>query len=201
MSQIPTFEYYFYSLIHKIIQLYYRFSRYLYFSNFRKKHILFSFQNNKLQITTIDHPQFIRELQNKINKFPHINNYNLIKFSLTEALHGANFVTISDKNNDNLFIQIWTGEHTLKFDFYANKKNKLTKYYYPLLGLFSEQGFVGEKNEVYRGWMVYKVKKDKNIINITINFYNDIPAATDFIDKLFTNIFKTISGDLKVIVA
>lgn len=129
----------------QIAQLIYKISRYIYFGNFRKKHISFSFVNNKLQIITVDHPQFIRALQNKINKFSHTNNFELIKFSLTEALHGANFVTISDKNNDNLFIQIWTGEHTLKFDFYANKKNKLTKFYYPLLGLFSEQGFVGEK--------------------------------------------------------
>lgn len=198
---MPTFDYYFFKFRKKVIELIYKVSRYLYFSNFRKKHISFSFQNNKIQITTIDHPQFIRNLQNKINKFSHIDNFDLIRFSLAEGLHGANFVTISDKNNDNLFIQVWTGEHTLKFDFYANNKNKLAKFYYPLCGLFSEFGFVGEKNEVYRGWMKYNVRKDKNVINVTTNFYQDIAIASDFIDKLFTNIYKTKEGNLKIIVA
>jgi hypothetical protein len=89
---MPTFDYYFFKFRQKVFELIYKISRYLYFSNFRKKHISFSFQNNKLQIVTISHPEFIHNLQGKINKFSHINNFNLIHFSLTEALHGVNFV-------------------------------------------------------------------------------------------------------------
>ncbi len=164
---------------------------YFHFGNFRKKHFTFGIVNGKLQITSTNHEDFITAIQKKINKLAkNKNQKNFIKLALKETLTGCNFIIFSPNGENNKFIQYWTESHQLKFNFYVNKENKLKKFYYPLLGLLAECGYVDSKIEQYRGSLFYKVDKNKDFISIDVNFRNDVDLATNFTYFLFRKIYK-----------
>lgn len=164
--------------------------RYFYFQNFVKKHITYGFVNGKFQITSTSHEDFIKTVQQKINKFKTEDRKEFIKLALIEALSGCNFIIFSQKGNDKNFIQFWTAEHNLEFNFYANKINELNKFYLLIVGLLSESGFVNEKNEKYKGSMIYKVDKGKDYVSIDANFKKDIEKASWLVANIFKQVYK-----------
>ena len=118
--------------------------------------------------------------------------------TLQEALGGCNYIIFTDPENDNNYVQFWTGEHKLKYSFYANEVNQKKDYFLSTIGLLSELGYVNSEVENYRGRMVYKIKKETDTIIVDANFYKDIDLATDFTEKIFSQIFLTKSIKLEV---
>lgn len=163
---------------------------YFYWKNFDKKHLTFGIVDGKFQITSTSHEDFIADTQSKIDTLDQTDTEKFINLSLLEALNGCNFIIFSLANDKNTFIQFWTENRKLKFDFYANKTNGLKKYYYSILGLLSEFGFASNENEQYKGRLIYKVGKNKDFISITANFRKDINLATRFTDMIFEKIYK-----------
>jgi len=195
MSTPSTFDYYFFKIRDKIIRfvftVYYKTKTYLHFANFRKKHITFGLVNGKFQITSTDHPDFILKVQKKINKLGNNpDRKEFIKLALTETIGGCNFIIFSPQGEGNKFIQFWTGDHTLKFDFYANKVNNLKNHFLSIVGLLSEMGFVNSEVPEYRGRMTYKVDKGTDYISVDANFNKDIELATEFTEIIFKQIYK-----------
>ncbi|MCX6726347.1 MAG: hypothetical protein NTY75_00830 [Candidatus Shapirobacteria bacterium] len=164
---------------------------YLYFSNFTKKHYTYSLINGKLQITSTTHDDFVTAVQRKINQLAKTNSRtDFIKLALSESLTGCNFIIFSPAGEDCPYIQFWTGDHQLKFDFYANKTNHQTKYFYPLLGLLSETGFVNRNTPDYRGFKTYKVDKGKDYVSVDANLKKDIDSAATITAAIFKDIYK-----------
>ena len=193
---VDKFDYHFFRIRRKIIDFVFNsyniIHRYLYFGNFKKKHITYGFVNGKFQITSVDHPDFILNVQKKINKFSkNTNRKEFIKLALTEALSGCNFIIFSIVGDSNKFVQIWTGDHELKYNFYANDVNRLKNNFLSTIGLLSEIGFVNDSIIEYRGRMTFKIDKGKDYISVDANFRKDLDLATEFIDIVFKQIYKT----------
>lgn len=139
-----------------------------------------------------EHSDFIIKVQSKLDEFSKTNSQkDFIKLALAEALGGCNYIIFSPENDDNTFIQFWTGENGLKFNYYANKVNKLEKYYLSFIGLLSEAGFVNETTQNYRGSMIYKIDRGADHISIDADFKSDIDSATKFATMVFQQIYKT----------
>lgn len=173
--------------------------KFLYFGNFKKKHITYGFVNGKFVITSVDHYDYITEVQKKILKFAKkYDRETFIKMVLTEALTGCNFVIFSPPGNDNKYVQFWTGDHSLKYDFCAIKTNGLKKYYYPILGLLSEFEFVDDKIPNYTGKKYFEIAKTKDMITVDANFRIDIDSATKFTETIFKQIYKVKTNKLIV---
>lgn len=198
---VDKFDYHFFKIRRKIIDFVYisysKIHRYLYFGNFRKKHITYGFVNGKFQITSVDHSDFILNIQKKINKLAKNNDRKeFIKLALSEALTGCNFIIFSVIGESNKYIQFWTGEHQLKCNFYANDVNKLKNCYLSIIGLLSEIGFVNDTIPEYRGHMFFKIDKGTDYISVDANFRKDLDLAVDFIDIIFKQIYKTKGNKL-----
>ncbi len=183
-------------IIHHLYFAYCRARRFFWESNFTKKHLTFGIVDGKLQITSTEHEDFIQAIQERINKLTQKEQGKFVKLALRESLEGCNFIIFSPIGDDNKFIQFWTAENKLKFNFYANKTNGLKKYYLPIVGLLSESGFVNDEIENYRGSMVYKIDKGKDYISVDANFRKDIESASRFIESVFKDIYKIGSHKL-----
>lgn len=189
--------------IRKIInfaQVIYDITRYYFYAgNFRKKHIVYGWVKGKFQIASIDHQDFIVGVRKKINKLAkNADRKTLIKSALTEALGGCNFIIFSVVGGSNKFVQFWTGEHQLQYDFYANHNNKLKKYFRSVVGLLSEIGFVNDSVLEYKGRLTFKIDKDSDHISIQANFRKDLNLATEFVNTMFQEIYQA-KGDKLVV--
>ncbi len=183
-------------IINHLYFAYWRVRRYFWESNFTKKHLTFGIVDGKLQITSTEHEDFIQAVQQKINSLARADRGDFIKLALREALEGCNFIIFSPVNDDSKFIQFWTAENKLKLNFYANKTNGLKKYYFVIIGLLNESGFVNNEIEKYNGSMVYKVDKGKDYISVDANFRKDMEKASQFTEAVFKNIYKIGSHKL-----
>lgn len=183
-------------IIHYLYFAYCRIRRYFWESNFTKKHLTFGIVDGKLQITSIEHEDFIQAVQQRIDKLAKKEQTDFVRLALQESLEGCNFIIFSQVDNDNTFIQFWTAENKLKFNFYANKTNRLKKYYLSIIGLLSESGFVNNEIENYRGSMVYKIEKGKDYISVDANFRKDTESATKFTVATFKEVYKIGSQKL-----
>lgn len=193
---VEKFDYHFFKARRKIIDFVYitysKIHRYFYFGNFRKKHISYGFIDGKFQITSVDHTDFIKNVQKKINKLANNSDRKkFVKLALTQALDGCNFIVFSVAGEDNKYIQFWTGEHQLKYNFYANDINKLKNCFLSVVGLLSEMGFVNDSVVEYKGRMTFKIDKGTNYISVDANFRKDLDLASEFADVVFKQIYKT----------
>ena len=198
---VKKFDYYFFKARRKIIDFVYitysKIHRYLYFGNFRKKHISYGFIDGKFQITSVDHPDFIQNVQKKINKLANNpDRKEFIKLALIQALDGCNFIIFSVIGESNKYIQFWTGEHQLKYNFYANDVNKLKNCFLSVVGLLSEMEFVNDSVVEYKGRMTFKIGKGKNYLSVDANFRKDLDLAAEFVDTVFKQIYKTKGNKL-----
>lgn len=194
-TNLEKFDYYFFKARRKIIDFvfnsYNKIHRYLYFGNFRKKHISFGFINGKFQIATVNHDNFIKNAQKKINKLANNSNRRkFIKLALIQALDGCNFIIFSVVEESNKYIQFWTGEHQLKFNFYANDVNNLKNCFLSVIGLLSEIGFVNDEILEYKGRMTFKIDKGTDYISVDANFRKDLNLATELVDIIFEQIYE-----------
>lgn len=188
-----------YKIVFFVLNVYRKITDYLYISNFKKQHITFGIIDGKFHISRINHKDFIIQVKKKIAKIGKTNNrIKFIKLALQESLGGCNYIIFTDPENDNNYVQFWTGEHKLKYSFYADGVNQKKEYFLSTIGLLSEMGYVNSKNEGYRGRMIYKVKKETETTTVDANFYKDISLATDFTEKYFSQIFQTKSKKLEV---
>ncbi|HOR02007.1 MAG TPA: hypothetical protein PKZ92_01985 [Candidatus Woesebacteria bacterium] len=171
--------------------------RYFHLGNFRKKHIFFRFADDKLQIASVDHHDFVSGVQKKINKLANgSDREKFIKMALIRALDGCNFIIFSVVGESNKFIQFWTGEHELKYNFFANDANRLKNCFLSVIGLLSEMGFVNDSVAEYKGRMTFKIDKGRDYISVDANFRKDLNLATDFVYIVFKQIYKTKGNKL-----
>lgn len=196
MSNLSTFDYHFFRARRKFLDFvfttYFKVKRYLYNGNFTKKHISFAMVNGKFQVTSTNHEDFILAIQKKLDKFSLKNDRKkFIKLALTESLEGCNFIIFSVSSEDNKFVQFWTGEHQLKYNFYANDVNKLKNCFLSVVGLLSEMEFVNDSVVEYKGRMTFKIDKGTNYISVDANFRKDLDLASEFVDVVFKQIYKT----------
>ena len=170
---------------------YWKIKRYFYNANFTKKHLTLGVVNGKIQITSTSHNDYIAIVQKKINKLSKIKDRKkFIKLALNEAVNGGNFIIFSILGEDNKFVQFWTGEHQLKYDFFANEINKLKNFFLSTVGLLSEMGFVNDEVGEYRGRMIYKVDKGTDYISLKANFRKDLDLASEFTEIIFKQLYK-----------
>lgn len=185
-------------LIIFLYRSYHQIKHFIYLKNFEKKHLTFGIINGKLQITSTSHKDFIDSVQKRINKFGKAKSQkDFIRLALNESLNGCNYIIFSPSEDDYTFVQFWTGGHTLKYNFFANEVNKLSKYFLTTIGLLSEMGFVNDSVDGYRGRMTFKIDKGADYISVDANFRKDIESAAEFTDVVFKQIYKT--GNKKII--
>lgn len=171
---------------------------YFYFSNFKKKHFSFGFVNGKLQITYTKHEDFIASIQKKINSLDKKNRLDFVKQALAFALDGCNFIIFSPEDCENKFVQFWTGEHCLKYNFCAIKTNGLKKYFYSILGLLSEYGYINKKFITGNGKGFYEIEKSKDMINVYADFGKNTESTAEFVEEVFKKIYKIGTKKLEV---
>ena len=116
--------------------------------------------------------------------------------ALIRALDGCNFIIFSVVGESNKFIQFWTGEHELKYNFFANDANRLKNCFLSVIGLLSEMGFVNDSVAEYKGRMTFKIDKGRDYISVDANFRKDLNLATDFVYIVFKQIYKTKGNKL-----
>jgi len=195
------FDKHFFAVRDKLIRFgfgsYYKIKTFFYYQNFRKKHLSFFWSGGKLQIISTDHEDYIAAAQKKLDKISKkYQRKKFIELALKEALEGCNFIIFSPPEDDNKFVQFWTGEHTLKYNFYANNTNKLKKYFLSIIGLLSEMGFVNSQIDQYKGSMVFKIDKGEDYISVDANFYKDYDLAVEFTEIIYKQIYKSKTGKL-----
>ena len=198
---IDRFDHHFFRARRKFLDLilttYYKVKRYLYNGNFTKKHITFAMVNGKFQVTSTNHEDFILAIQKKLDKLSLKNDRKkFIKLALTESLEGCNFIIFSVSGEDNKFVQFWTGDHQLKYNFYANDVNKLKNHFLSVVGLLSEMGFVNDTVPEYRGHMTFKIDKGTDYISVDANFKKDLELAVEFTEIIYKQIYKTKGSKL-----
>lgn len=177
---------------------YLKFQSWLWVKNFDKTHMTFSYKDGKFQITTISHEDFVKISQTKINKL--LREKDLEKFiqgALVEALDGCNSVIFDKKDDDNIFIQFWTGRKRLEFDFCANKNNRLKKYYYEVLGILADQGIA---KEATKNGYSYVLIKNKGVLGIQSNMGKDISLATRCVETILIKVYKLKPSEIRATV-
>ncbi len=194
-KNLEIFDYYFFKtrriVLDFILAIYWKTKRYFYNGNFSKKHLTFGVVDGKIQITSTSHNDYIAAAQKRINKLSKLKKRKkFIKLALTEAMNGGNFIIFSILGEDNKYVQFWTGEHQLKYDFYANEINKLKNFFLSTVGLLSEMGFVNDEVTTYSGRMIYKVDKGTDYISLKANFRKDIDLASEFTEIIFKQLYK-----------
>lgn len=198
---IDKFDYHYFRVRRKFLDFifttYFKIRRYFYNGNFTKKHITFAVVNGKFQVTSTNHEDFILAIQKKLDKFSLKNDRKkFIKLALTNSLEGCNFIIFSVSGEDNKFVQFWTGEHQLKYNFYANDVNKLKNHFLSIVGLLSEMGFVNGSTPEYRGRMTFKIDKGTDYVSVDANFRKDLDLAVEFTEIIYKQIYKSKSGKL-----
>jgi len=172
-------------------------AQFFYYQNFKKKHISFGWVNGSLTITSVNHTDMVVSIREKIKKLGRVKKRKeFIRLALEEALGGCNFIIFSTIGDSNKFVQFWTGEDQLKYNFYANDVNKLKNNFLSIIGLLSEMGFVNDSITEYRGRTTFKIDKNTNYISVDANFRKDIALATEFTDIIFKQIYKSKSDKL-----
>jgi len=201
MSNLSKFDYHYFRVRRKFLDFifitYSKIRRYFYNGNFTKKHIIFAMINGKFQVTSTNHEDFILAIQKKLDKLSQKNDKKkFIKLALTESLEGCNFIIFSASSEDKKFVQFWTGEHQLKYNFYANDVNKLKNHFLSIVGLLSEMGFVNDTIPDYRGHMTFKIDKGTDYISVDANFKKDLDLAVEFTEIIYKQIYKAKSNRL-----
>lgn len=182
----------------KTYSIYRGIKEYFYFSNFDKKHVTYGFVNGRFQITYTKHEDFIDSVQKKINSLDKKNRLDFIKQALASALDGCNFIIFSPEDRENKFVQFWTGEHCLKYNFCAIKTNGLKKYFYSILGLLSEYGYINKKFITGNGKGFYEIEKSKDMINVYADFGKNTETTAEFVEEVFKKIYKIGTKKLEV---
>lgn len=166
--------------------------------NFNKTHISLKYSDGKIQITTTNHEDFVKTTQEKIDNFSKSNGTEkFIESVLKESLGGCNYVIFEQKENQNKFIQFWTGNKKLEFDFHAIKSNGLKKYYYSILGVLADQGF---SNIDDKSTYSYVLVKNKETLGIQANFKNNIQLASQCTALILTKIYGLKTEMINVVV-
>lgn len=102
---------------------------------------------------------------------------------------------MSQKGNENKFIQFWTGNKKLEFDFFATKGNHLKRYFYPVLGVLSEQGFVDRS---FRKKNSFNIKKYMGMLNIQADFGKDVKKASKCVELILTKVYRIKPEDIEI---
>lgn len=170
-----------------------------------KKHLSFVREGVKFKLIVKSHDDFVAEIQEKIDSFKKKDKEEkYIKYALEQALGGCMYIVISKGEK---FVQFWTGRGKLDFDFPMVKDNENKKYYYQVMGLLADMGFVRNTfspPSVSFGqgssYNTYSLEEGVGIRTITGFFKKMTPEATQFTMKMFGEIYRKKKDKLEIVV-
>jgi hypothetical protein len=159
---------------------------------FTRLHLFVTKRKLKWDIAVLKHKNYIKVTQNKLNKLSKLLPLDVfIKQSIEEAYDGCTFVIFSSKNNKDTFVQFWTKDKSLFFNFCATPVNKLTKYYKKIIILMEKMGYKqGNFGEINKYELTLRPKE----ISIDLDFKKDTNKAAE----LSYRIFKEIYGEMNI---
>jgi len=163
----------------KIFRLNYYFSR----------HLVIERKKGKIKFHLFSHPDYVTRVEKLILTAAKRNNpKKLIETALTESKY-CNFVSF-DCGKDGTFLQFWRADGRVLFDYFMIPNNDLGKYKYLVLGLLAEMGFYKMKGEDKPIAYFFRLREVYGSELLEANFVRDIPLASEFIYKVFKEIYQ-----------
>lgn len=201
---MKTVEKYLKIVVFWIFDQYYRIRVYIFRGEYDKKHIIFQKDGSQIKISIKSHEDFVEEKQKKIDNFKKKKNEaEYVQLALEEAIDGCNFIIISKGKQ---FVQFWTGKGKLDFNFPTIKTSGNRPYYYQTLGLLADMNFIPESLAYTRVFFFklasknnsYAVNKNDELSRIYGYFGKQTDLATEFVLRMFKEIYKTKKGKMKI---
>lgn len=186
-----------------IFRRYYRLKNYLFWGEMKKKHLIFKKEGNRIQIMIKGHEQFVAEKQVLINEFQKKRNENAtIEYAFDQAVDGCNMIFFE---KDRYGMGFWVKGKNIQLSISLHKRSGTTKYFYPLLGVLADMGFVRSDFApsgltISKPAPYYKYKVEKTLGGIDINGYFGrwTGGAADFTKTMFNEVFKAKKGVMKI---
>ena len=157
--------------------------------NFYSRHLIVEKVNGKLKVKLLGYEEFIERVEKIISQAK--KKYKPEKFietALTESKY-CNFVSFDCGKNET-FLQFWRGNGKILFDYFMIPHNNLGEYKYQVMGLLAEMGFYKMKGEGKPISYFFRLRDMDGYWLLEANFVRDIPLASDFILKVFKEIYK-----------
>lgn len=187
----------------------YEFRDFIVEANFNRRHLIYSFENWKINIKFPSHADFVEQTREEIEQYRENEKdiKEVIKFSLKKALGDCNFIIFTDDCMRLKKLHFWTGRGKLELNFPTDKVNKLGKYKLLILGLLVTLGFEGAihspgiidrifiKSKFY-GFQI--VQEENEDIQILANFNKNIDLTAEFILKVFKDFYRTNLKDITI---
>ncbi len=156
--------------------------------NFKGKHVSISFGGGILEATVTEHRDYTEALEKQIKVLQKTHKpREVIKYALKQAIDGCNFVIFQAKDNENRFIQFWTGKGKLDHDFPMSKSNGLHPYRLAITGLLTNLNFVkksllDERFQTFTryGRYFWLEKEDKDLWHLKAKFHRDLNLCTKY---------------------
>lgn len=188
-----------------IIGSYIRLKNYVFWGEMRKKHILIQKEGGQIKIVVKDHVEFVREKQEMINEYAKKRNENAcIENAFEVAVDGCNMIFF---DKDKYSLAYWIKGGRIQLDLSLSKRGGTMKYFYPILGVLADMGFV-RSDFVTSGLTMtnppkynkYKVEKIRGGVRICGFFERWPGGAADFTKTVFNEIYKAKKGEMKITV-
>ncbi len=178
---------------------------YVFWGEMRKKHILIQKNGGQIKIVVKDHVQFVVEKQMAIDEYAKKRNENAcIENAFELAVDGCNMIFF---DKDKYSLAFWIKGGRIQLDLTLGKKAGTMKYFYPVLGVLADMGFV-RSDFVTSGLTMtnppkynkYKVDKTRGGVRICGFFERWTGGAADFTKTVFNEIYKAKKGEMKITV-
>lgn len=150
-------------------------------------HLLVDYSRFPPSVAILTHNQYIQlRLDAILLASRSLPIQEFLKTTLTIALENT-FITFGVPNKE-VFIQFWTRDKELEFDFPVKKTNQNGKYYNQLVLLLKN---IGIKEVVSKGKItnIYWIEKMGQSRNIKANFGTNTTLTAEFILTIFDTIF------------
>ncbi len=163
--------------------------------NFNKTHMSYGFIDDRFQIKSQNHREFIKMTQEKLDTLAPLNKIeDYMRLSLIEALDGCNYVVFENRSTNEELVQFWTGNRKIHFDFFANKMNGFKPFYKKIIKMFIDQGLVKNKRRTYGTFQTVKNEKG---LGIGAEMEKDIEMAIKCAKVMWTKIYKLKTSEIR----
>lgn len=161
---------------------------------FNRHHLEFTFTNGVLSYNWLDHDEYTLIKEAEISR---LRDSLLVTDFITAALKTAthcNFISF-DCGDDSRFVQFWLGDGEYKASWpLLPRKNKLTKYRYPMLGVLNELNIaelLSPAGNLFKPkYQCYEITEAEGFPDYQIHFRGDAEKASQFVQLIFTEVFR-----------
>src|SRR3989344_4486922 len=160
-----------------------------------QRHLAFYLKGCKPIVTFQNHKGYTESVQKRLDEIE-FNEKNFEE-KVTEILRQNRLCNYVRFTVDDKFVQFWTGDGELTLDFPMSTTNKLDNYYYEIMGVLAETGFLREYN-IYEPecflWIYlsnqlkFRVEEKKADKIIKANFRKNFNIAAYFTAAVFQKI-------------